>query len=307
MRFRTLGRTGIEVSELGLGLGPAGLLGVDINNFQSIVLSALDQGVNLIDTAASYGEAEALLGSVLRGRSNPVTIVTKCGDFGSNDRYPAWSPALIRRTVDRSLKRIRREPLDVVLLHSCDIEVLRRAEAIGELNRQKDAGKIRHIGYAGDNEAAQYASTLDEVEVVEVSLSIVDQANAEAVLPTVCRHKVGLLVKRPLGNAPWLPALKRQGRYQTYAEPYRDRLLELMPRLLKACGNLEGQDWIRTWFAFVLAHDEVSSMIVGTTRPERLQENASLISAMKIDPSTIECIRAVYREVARQHNWAAQE
>lgn len=85
-------------------------------------------------------------------------------------------------TVDRALTRLQTDHLDVMLLHTCGLELLRRGDALEALVRARQAGKVRQIGYSGDNEAAAYAASLPDVAVVETSLNICDQANIDSVL-----------------------------------------------------------------------------------------------------------------------------
>src|SRR5208282_5869656 len=98
-------------------------------------------------------------------------------------RAEPWSPDLISQTIDRSLRLLKTDVLDVMLLHSCDLETLKKGDALGALVQARAAGKIRFAGYSGDNDAAAYAAAHPDVAVIETSINLVDQANLDLVLP----------------------------------------------------------------------------------------------------------------------------
>src|SRR5690606_22881278 len=224
MEKRPLGRTGYSVSVLGLGAGPIGYLAVDQHAAGSILNLLLDSGVNLIDTAASYRGAEETIGAAVSHRRNDYVLVSKCGSLVPGVTGEAWSASVVAQTVDRSLARLRTDHLDVMLLHSCDLETLKKGEALGALIKARDAGKVRHVGYSGDNEAAAWAAAQPEIAVIETSISVADQANIDAVLPVAREKNVGVLAKRPIANAAWKPPASQAGIYKDYAADYTQRL-----------------------------------------------------------------------------------
>jgi aryl-alcohol dehydrogenase-like predicted oxidoreductase len=152
-----LGRTALEISLLGFGAEAIGRKGRSFEEASRTLNAVLDLGVTLIDTAAAYGESEAFIGRALHARHKrgEFVLVTKCGWTG--DYQPAWSPGEIARTIDTSLARLKVDAIDVLLLHSCDLEMLKRGEAIATMQAARDAGKVRHIGYSGDNQALRFA------------------------------------------------------------------------------------------------------------------------------------------------------
>src|SRR6185436_1148466 len=106
----------------------------------------LDSGVNLIDTAANYPGAEEAIAATVGPRRDQFVLVSKCGTKLPDLDEPAWSAANVTKTVDRSLRRLGTDRLDVMLLHSCDLTTLRKGEALGALARARDAGKVRFVG-----------------------------------------------------------------------------------------------------------------------------------------------------------------
>src|SRR4030095_3893816 len=105
--------------------------------------------------------------------------------------------------VDRSLSKLKVDRIDVMLLHSCDLATLKKGEAIGALVKARDAGRIAHAGYSGDNEAVAWAAAHPDIAVVETSINIADQVNINGALSVAQKHNLGVLAKRPIANAAW--------------------------------------------------------------------------------------------------------
>jgi aryl-alcohol dehydrogenase-like predicted oxidoreductase len=166
MQRRTFGKTGLEVSILGFGGAPVGFLETEQREVAAILNNLLDQGVNLIDTAAGYSGSEQMIGKTIGHRRDEYILVSKCGREMDGIEGAAWSEAAVLNTLDQALARLQTDHLDVMLLHTCDLETLKRGEAVGALVKARDAGKIRFLGYAGDNEAAAFAAGLDDVAVI---------------------------------------------------------------------------------------------------------------------------------------------
>src|SRR5205085_8132144 len=114
-------------------------------------------------------------------RRKDYVLVSKCGSTLPDVPGAEWSAQLVAGTVDRALRQLKTDHLDVMLLHSCDLQTLKKSEALGALAKAREAGKIRFAGYSGDNEAAAYAAGLPDVAVIETSINIADQANIRMV------------------------------------------------------------------------------------------------------------------------------
>jgi aryl-alcohol dehydrogenase-like predicted oxidoreductase len=226
MEKRRFGRTGDEVSVVGFGGAPIGFLETEQQQVATILNTLLDEGVNVIDTAAAYQGSEQAIGQAVAHRRNEYILVSKCGEPGNPDS-DEWKPEALMATVDRALTRLRTDHLDVMLLHTCGLELLRRGEALETLVRARQAGKVRHIGYSGDNEAAAYAAGLSDVAVVETSLNICDQANIDSVLLEARAWDVAIIAKRPIANAAWKDLSAQPGFYRGYAEEYTRRLARM--------------------------------------------------------------------------------
>ncbi|MGZ8427809.1 MAG: aldo/keto reductase, partial [Candidatus Binatia bacterium] len=150
MKYRTLGKTGLRVSAIGLGtMVHAGHFGpMKDSESLSAIEAALDLGVNFIDTSDAYGAgySETLLGNALKGKRDQVVIATKGGNVmvGPNRGKRNFDPDYISRVLDESLQRLQIDTIDLYQLHNPTVEVIERGAVWEVLERAKQAGKIRH-------------------------------------------------------------------------------------------------------------------------------------------------------------------
>lgn len=309
MNKRPFGNTGLEVSPLGFGGGPVGYLGTDQQKIDRILNLLLDSGVNLIDTAECYHGSEESIGQAVGHRRDEFLLVTKTGHAQGEDvTAPEWTPELVTQTIDRSLRRLRTDRLDVVLLHSCDMATLRHSGVVEALIRAREAGKARLIGYSGDNQVATVAARIPEFSVVECSVSLADQANIDGVLPVAIERGMGVIAKRPLANSAWRTPSELQGIYAKYSEPYRQRLRRM--GVLPDDAGVEGDDdsaWTEMALRFTLSVPGVSTAIVGTTDPDHAQENIRLAELGPLSAEHLDMLRGAFRnaEQAAREPWPA--
>jgi len=299
MERRRLGRTGLLVSALGLGASEIGQSRTSPRKAASILESALDAGLNVIDTAACYGNSEELIGQAVGHRRKDFYILTKCG-HASGLAFSDWTPALIEPSIDRSLKRLGTDCLDIVQLHSCDELQLRHGELTGALERARGKGKLRYIGYSGDGRAALYAAKCGSFDTLQVSLSIADQEAIESVLPQARKRDVGVIAKRPIANAAWLSG--SWWSLGSYSRPYRTRLRKLNYEFL----SRDSRDAVGTALRFTLTVPGVHTAIVGTAKPTRWQQNAALVAEGPLRESEYDLIRMRWRSVATS-DWVGLE
>jgi aryl-alcohol dehydrogenase-like predicted oxidoreductase len=298
MGKRRLGRTGIEVSVLGFGGSEIGERGAPLKAVEALLGSALDSGLNVIDTAACYGASEELIGRAVGHRRKDFFVFTKCG-HASGLRYRDWSAELVEKSIERSVERLRTDYVDLVQLHSCGIDLLRDGRLLEALKRARSRGMVRWIGYSGDGEAALYAVRSGEFDVLQTSVSIADQEAIDLTLPTAVHNDVGVIAKRPIANAAWLG---RKSLLDLYSRPYRQRLRKLQYDFLKRPAH----EAIQIALLFTLSVPGVHTAIVGTSKPSRWEENAALCSAGPLAPAQYEAIRRRWRDVA-QRDWVGQQ
>ena len=310
MERRSFGKTGLQVSVLGFGGAPVGFLETEQNEVAEILNSLLDQGVNLIDTAAGYDGSEEMIGRTIGHRRDEYILVSKCGRASDDLAGEAWSATVIENTVERALRRLRTDHLDVMLLHSCDLETLKKGEAVAALVKAREAGKIRFLGYAGDNEAAVHAAGLDDVAVIETSINICDQANIDNLLPLCQRNNVGVISKRSIANAAWKGAAQQRGMYVNYAATYAQRLeqMAITPEDLGFSGDA-AQLWPEIALRFTLAQQGLSTAIVGTTKASHVATNLAAAGKGPLPENAVKQLRAAFQraEAAAGEAWLGQQ
>jgi len=298
MEQRKLGKTDMRVGVLGFGGSEIGYEGASASTVTRILNSGLDLGLNVIDTAECYANSEDLIGQAVHARRKECYIFTKCGHprgWGAGD----WSPRSILDTLQRSLKRLRTDYVDLLQLHSCSEPVLRKGEVIAALKQARDRGYTRYIGYSGDREPAVYAIQTGAFDTLQTSINIAEQEPLDLTLPLARERNMGVIAKRPIANAAWKSA-KRPPR-NPYAHTYWERLQKLKYDFLE--GELE--ETVNTALRFTLSNPGVHIAIVGTTKPESMRQNASALDAVQLSQDRFDKLRDRWREVA-DSTWVGQ-
>jgi len=286
----TLGRTGVSIGRLGLGLSEIGhiLALEDRDQAGKVINAALDNGIDFLDTAACYGIGEEMVGLTVAHRRDEYVLATKAGHIAGGYEGEAWAAKTIEDSIDRSLRRMKTDHLDLVQLHTCDIDTLERGDAIRVVQDAKTAGKTRFIGYSGDNEAARWAVDSGLFDTLQTSFNLVDQGARNGTLQAAQASGMGVIAKRPIANAVWgepeVPRPYPQIRH--YGEEYFARAEEML-----AEGPVPGapEDRILLALGFTLGHAEVNVAIVGTLDPEHMAANlARMESGLPIDRAAID-------------------
>lgn len=297
MERRRLGKTDMDVSVLGFGGAEIGFAGKSVAEVRAVLDSALDAGLNVIDTAECYGTSEELLGQAVSQRRKDFFLFTKCGHpqgYGTED----WSTAGLLQSIERSVKRLRTDRVDLVQLHSCSEDLLRQGDAIEALRRAKAKGLTRYAGYSGDGEAARYAIECGEFDTLQTSVSVADQEAIELVLPLAREANVGVIAKRPIANAAWRTGKKPESAYH---HVYWERLEKLRFPFLVPGSPGSAAVALR----FTLSQPGVHTAIVGTTQPARWLENARSLEKGALSSKEIEAIRERWKAVA-DTSWVGQ-
>ncbi|MDF2073783.1 aldo/keto reductase [Pseudomonas mendocina] len=257
--YRPLGSTGLKVSPLGLGtvkLGrdqgvkyPNGFTIPDDAQARALLNQARELGINLIDTAPAYGVSEQRLGPLLRGQRDEWVIVSKTGEeFEQGQSHFDFSPAHTRLSVERSLKRLETDRIDLVLVHSDgnDLAVLQDTGVYETLAELKREGKILAYGISGKTVEGGLLA-LEQGDCAMVTYNLGEQGE-KPVLDYAASHAKGVLIKKALASG-------------------------------HAC-LAEGVDPVRASFELIFAHPGVSSAIVGTITPAHLAANVATVAAV---------------------------
>lgn len=257
---RPLGSTGLEVSCLGLGtvkIGrnqgvkyPAGFDLPDDRSVSALLEKAVELGINLIDTAPAYGSSEERLGKLLPDR-NQWILCSKVGEeFVNGQSLFDFSAAHIRTSVERSLRRLRTDYLDIVLVHSDgnDMEIIHNGECLQELERLKEQGLIRSFGMSTKTVAGGLAA-VQHADVVMVTYNPLSREDGTVIDVAAAAGK-GVLIKKGLVSG-HLDSL-----HSDQADPVAESL------------------------RFIFRKPGISSVIVGTINPRHLEHNANCVAAI---------------------------
>lgn len=283
MKLRPLGSTGLTVSEVGFGamhfdgLADEAAVGALLNG-------ALDLGITLIDTARGYGRSEERIGQHLAHRRHEFVLSTKFG-YGV-DGVPDWTYPCIVQGVERALRLMRTDVIDIGHLHSCPLPVLQRGEVTAALDDCVKAGKLRVAAYSGENAELAHALADARFGSVQCSLSLVDRANR-----TQFPSAKGLLVKRALGGLAWA----RAQRPDDFCEgQYWDRWqLLALPEL--------GLPWPELALRWAAHQAGVSSLLLGSQRLGNLRSGIDAVARGPLPADVLATLDAAWARAGGTH------
>jgi aryl-alcohol dehydrogenase-like predicted oxidoreductase len=298
MERRQFGKTDMRVSVLGFGGAEIGFEGATPQTVEGLLHSALDAGLDVIDTAECYSGSEELIGQAASARRREFYLFTKCGHPNGFTAGEDWRPESLLQSIERSLKRLRTARLDLIQLHSCSETELRKGEVIEALEKARQRGYARYIGYSGDGPAARYAVECGRFDVLQTSVSIADQEAIDLTLPLAKERQMGVIAKRPIANAAW-----RTG--QKPANPYHQTYWERLQKLDYDFLHGDVNQAVSVALRFTLSVPGVCTAIVGTTNPERWRQNAELLKAGPLPQEQFDKIRARWKQVA-DASWVGQ-
>lgn len=301
METTDFGKTGLKITRLGLGLAEISRQERSkiVAEADRVLNSALDGGINFLDTAACYGRTEEIIGATVAHRRKEYILATKCGhttDDGDRGTpwtaHESWTGPAVSESIDRSLRRLQTDHLDIVQLHSCDVDILEHGEVIESLVQARDVGKTRFIGYSGDNAAARWAVDSGLFDTLQTSFNLVEQhARTKGLFEAAETQGMGVIIKRPVANGAWG---KARSPY-SYADEYfrRAQIMEGMGPLPQA-----PEDPILLALGFVLAQPEVDTIIVGTHNPSHLSSNIEMVTRhLPISAETVRALHGRFEEV----------
>jgi aryl-alcohol dehydrogenase-like predicted oxidoreductase len=299
MEKRRLGKTDMDVSVLGFGGSEIGFENAAADTVERLLKSALDAGLNVIDTAECYHGSEELIGNAVSNRRNEFFLFTKCGHPHGIESAANWSRDSLVQSIERSLKRLKTDRVDVVHLHSCSEAELRKGEVIEALQDAREKGFTRYIGYSGDGRAARYAVECGAFDTLQTSINIADQEAIELTLPIAREKNIGVIAKRPIANAAWKHGHKP---IDSYHHEYWERLRKLNYDFL---NHIDPEKAVSIALRFTLSLPGVHTAIVGTAKPERWEQNAKMLDAGKLSDKEIEAIRNRWDDYAPR-TWIGQ-
>jgi aryl-alcohol dehydrogenase-like predicted oxidoreductase len=313
MRYRTFGRTGLCVSTISMGSNRLGDPGVDPAAWPPVVERALELGVNFFDTSVSYnqGRSEAILGEVTSRHPEPIYISTKVGfdlDFDLGGEYAKrdYAATAILRDIDGQLQRLRRDSIDMYMLHSPTINVLEKQEWSTAIAALKQQGKIRWFGISTSDHASGIWAIEHGVDLLQIEYDLLNPTAEETLLPRAEERDVGIMVRTPLARG-LLTGKFKAGEpipaEQHWRRPRGDQLQLRLARVdqlrfLERPGQTLGQAALR----FVLANPAVHCAVPGARTVAQLESN---VAAADVDlaPEDLTRVKQLHAEWRAEGRW----
>ena len=307
MDYRILGRTGLRVSLLGIGTGGPSQFGqtsgVSESEIARLVRRALDLGINFFDSAAAYGESEAILGRALRGVPRDAYIV-------ATKFHPVWEGKVtsedgLIESVERSLRSLNVDTIDLFQLHGVLPGEYREAVemTLPALLRLQEQGKFRFVGITenhsqdGRHDSLGLALADDTFDTVMVGYNLMNPNPEQVILPICERKDVGAICMMPVRRALSRP------------EHLRKRIAEAKAKGLIAKTALRDDDplgWLvkghvtslpAAGYKYVAAHPTVSTVLTGTSNIDHLEDNVEAILGPPLPDADVVRLRSIFGEV----------
>ncbi|MEC0133760.1 MULTISPECIES: aldo/keto reductase [Paenibacillus] len=305
----TLGKTNLQVLPLGLGANAVGghnlFPGLNDETGRNIVRSALDHGINFIDSAFIYGpgRSEELIGEVLkeRGGRDNVVIATKGAHVITGDKITLDnSPAFLRQSVEDSLKRLQTDYIDLYYIHFPD-ENTPKDEAVGELKKLKDEGKIRAIGVSNFSiDQLKEANKDGHVDVLQSHYNLLHRDAEQDLLPYTQEHGISFVPYFPLASG-LLGGKYKQG--DTFSDIRKNdplfqgetfaKNLEKVDKV-RQIANAKGVEVAHVVLAWYLTVPSIDVLIPGAKRPEQIVSNLETLK-VQLTPEEIKTIDSIFK------------
>lgn len=321
MQKRILGKTGFEITEVALGTWQVGgKWGRNFSheNADKILNTAIDNGINFIDTADVYGdgESEKAVGRVVRSRNERVYVATKCGRQLNPHIDASYQTSVLRKFVENSLKNMGLETLDLIQLHCPPTETYYRPEIFELFNQLKQEGKILNLGVSVERvEEALKAIEYDNVTTVQIIFNMMRMRPAEQFFAEAAKRNIGILARVPLASGlltgKFTSATKfeaadhrmfnRKGKAfdkgETFSGVDYNKGLEAVEEIKKLFP--EQTNLAAVALKWILMFKEVSCVIPGASRPEQVLSNIEASKLSDLSPEQMEGVKRIYKE----HIW----
>ncbi|MGA9452543.1 MAG: aldo/keto reductase [Verrucomicrobiia bacterium] len=315
MKYRELGRTGWKVSEISFGAWAIGGAWGDVDDKESLAAlhAALDGGVNFFDTADVYGDgrSERLLAKLRKERKENFYIATKAGRRLPKQTPKGYSRENLAMWIERSLRNLETDTIDLLQLHCPPTEVYYRPEVFGVLDDLVKAGKLRHYGVSVEKvEEALKAVEFPGVQTVQIIFNIFRQRPAELFFAQAQKRKVGILARVPLASGLLSGKITRNRRFAKDDHRNFNRHGEAFDRGetfsgvdfetgLRAVEELKafvlpGATLAQLALRWILEFPAVTCAIPGAKRPAQVAENLGASDLAPLSAGTMKKIRAIY-------------
>lgn len=315
MNYRTLGRTGWKVSEISFGAWAIGGSWGDVSDKDSLAAlhAALDGGVNFFDTADVYGDgrSERLMAKLKKERKEKFYIATKAGRRLDPHTAAGYNHKNLTAFVDRSLKNLNTDAIDLLQLHCPPTEVYYMPEVFGSLDEMVRAGKLRHYGVSVEKvEEALKAIEFPNVQTVQIIFNLFRQRPAELFFAEAQKKKVGILARVPLASGLLSGKITRDSKFAKDDHRTFNRHGEAFDRGetfsgvdfetgLNAVEELKsfvpaGATLVQLALRWILEFPAVTCSIPGAKRPAQVAENIAASALPPLSKAALKKIGALY-------------
>ncbi|MCB0131652.1 MAG: aldo/keto reductase [Caldilineaceae bacterium] len=327
MNYRQLGRTEFQVSEISFGAWAIGGSWGTVEDTESVAAlhRAIDLGVNFIDTADVYGDgrSEKLIAQVLSTRSETVYVATKIGRRLQPHGADGYHRANLTAFVERSLRNLQTDSLDLVQLHCPPTEVYYRPEVWGIMDDLVQAGKIKHYGVSVEKvEEALKAIEYPNVKTVQIIFNMFRQRPSELFFREAKSRDIGILARVPLASGLLTGKMSaatefaaddhrnfnRHGESFDRGETFSGIDYESGLRAVEQLRPLVSQDATMAQMAlrWILMFDAVTCAIPGGKRPAQVEDNMAAAALPPLDAKVMSAIAGIYDQEIRDqvhHRW----
>lgn len=315
MKRRTLGKTGFQVSEVSLGAWQIGGAWGDVPDSDALRLlhEAIDSGVNFFDTADVYGDgrSEKLIAQAVRERKETIIVATKAGRRLQPHTADGYNAKNLTAFIERSLKNLGRDALDLVQLHCPPTEVYYRPEVFGTLDDLKRAGKILHYGVSVEKvEEALKAIEYDGVETVQIIFNMFRQRPRDLFFREAVRKNVGIIVRLPLSSGMLSGKMSRQTQFAANdhrrfnrngeqfdkGETFSGVDFDVALQAVEEIRELVPESTSMAAFAlrWILDHESISCVIPGARNSEQVRANAAASDMPPLSDAVHRKIQEIY-------------
>ena len=322
MNYRRLGKTNFSISEISLGTWQVGgKWGSGFNDTlaDNIINTAIDQGINFIDTADVYeaGMSETAVGKVVRSRSEKVYIATKCGRQINPHLNVNYTPAALRKFVEDSLTRMQLETLDLIQLHCPPMEVYYRPEIFGTFERLKEEGKIQNLGVSIEKvEMGLKAMEFQNVTSIQLIFNLFRQRPIERLFDEAAKNDVGLIIRVPLASGLLTGKFSKDSTFEkddhrffnrdgagfdkgeTFSGINYDMGLAAVEELKKVFPDYTNLAPIA--LRWILDFEQVSCIIPGASRVEQVLSNVQAGQLPALTKEQHQSIQKIYEEYIKE-------
>ncbi len=318
MNYRRLGKTEFKISEISLGTWQVGGKwgsGFNDSKADEIINTAIDNGVNFIDTADVYedGRSEKAVGRVVRSRSEDIYVATKCGRQINPHVNEGYTPKVLTQYVEDSLKRTGLHRLDLVQLHCPPTDVYYRPEIFDTFERLKDQGKIRHLGVSVEKvEEAIKAMEYTNVTTVQIIFNLFRQRPAELFFKEAKKQDVGIIARVPLASGLLTGKFDENSSFDKEDHRNFNRNGEAFDKGETFAGvdfetGLKAVEELKALFPkvknlapialqWILQFLEISCIIPGASKKEHFLSNTSVYDLPELSAEKIEQMNGIYQK-----------